>query len=80
MAYLESAIAYNPGLTVSAITVIVITGCVLLLLLVFDDINMPKSFCDYNNSCCKLILFCKTIYSFHKTGQKEYRKQIITYF
>ena len=24
--------------------------------------------------------FCKTIYSFHKTGHKQYSKQIITYF
>ena len=26
------------------------------------------------------MFFCKTIYSFHKTGNKEYKKQIITYF
>ena len=26
------------------------------------------------------VFFCKTIYSFHKTGHKKYRKQIITYF
>ena len=29
---------------------------------------------------CLKRLFCKTIYSFHEMGQKEYRKQIITYF